>query len=272
MSHGYLLLDSGNRKKIEKFGDYILIRPQQQAIWKPFKPEIWSNFDSEFIRVKGEKGIWKGKTIPKDYYILSPAKVWMKVELNDFGNVGIFSDHWTYASSLKNFFDKNELILNLFSYSGSSVLPLLKEGFKSVAVDSSKSAMNLYSCNLKKNNINRDGQKLVLEDALKFCRREIRREKNYGSIMVDMPSFGRGIKGEVFDIDKQFFEVLQICKSLLKPKGKIVLTFHSPRYTLEGLKIILGQIFPSKMLEVKEILNPCVSGVKLPNGILTKIW
>jgi 23S rRNA (cytosine1962-C5)-methyltransferase len=268
VTYTYKFLDCGNRKKIEKFGDFILIRPCPQAIWKPFNPSIWTKFDSEFVRIGSEKGTWQGLKLPKNWEIITDSGLKWTIEPNDFGNVGIFTEHWTYTADLFKFFNKNEHILDLFSYSGSNIIELLQNGYKATAVDSSKSAMESYTKNLENNNISRDGQRLILEDAIKFVAREVRREKKYGSVMVDAPSFGRGNKGEVFDIDQQLVDLFVHLESLLKPDGKLVLTLHSPRFTIEGLKIFLGQIFKNKKIEPKEILNQSESGVGLPSGII----
>jgi len=268
VSLSYQFLDCGNRKKIEKFGEYILIRPCPQAIWKPFTPEIWSTFDSEFIRTGSEKGTWQGKKLPQSWEVTTDSGLKWIIEPNDFGNVGIFTEHFTYTTDLFQFFDKNEHILDLFSYSGSNIIELLKNGYTATAVDSSKSAMDAYSKNLENNQISRDGQRLILEDAIKFVAREVRREKKYGSMIVDAPSFGRGNKGEVFDIDQQLVDLFTHLEKLLKPDGKLVLTLHSPRFTVEGLKIFLSQIFKNKTIQPKEILNMSKSGVGLPSGII----
>lgn len=271
MSQKYQLLDCGDRRKIEKYGQYTLIRPCPQAIWKPFDPSLWSNFDSEFVRVAGEKGEWKGKALPKQWEVEGPNKTVFTVEPNEFGNLGVFTEHWIYAVDLGDFLYPDEQILNLFSYSGSSVMGLLKENYKAVAVDSSKGAMALYTQNMKDNQIEKTGQKLILEDAIKFCQREIRRGKDYGSIIADVPSYGRGTKGELFDIGEQFTETLEVIKKLLKKNGRLILTLHSPRYTLEGLRIYLSQLFEGKSIEAEEIIQKCTSGASLPSGMLFKI-
>jgi 23S rRNA (cytosine1962-C5)-methyltransferase len=268
MTSTYQFLDCGNRKKIEKFGEYTLVRPCPQAIWKPFSPDLWNKFDSEFVRVGSEKGTWQGTKLPQAWDISTDNGLKWTIEPNEFGNIGIFTEHWTYTEDLFKFFDKQEPVLNLFSYSGSNMIALLKEGYTSTAVDSSKSAMESYSKNLANNDISRDGQRLILEDAIKFVARETRRNKQYGNIIVDAPSFGRGSKGEVFDIDQQLVDLFVHLEKLLKPDGKLVLTLHSPRFTIEGLKIFLGQIFKNKTIKPKEILNPTASGIGLPSGII----
>jgi 23S rRNA (cytosine1962-C5)-methyltransferase len=280
----YRLLDCGNGQKVEILGEYKVIRPCPQAIWKPFNPKLWEGADSIYSRTTGEKGEWKaqknpdgakrnklGMGIPVSWTIKSPSGLQWQIEPNEFGNVGVFTEHWQYGPDLVSFFNKKGKILNLFSYTGSSCVDLIKAGYKMTVVDSSTSAIDGFTHNLGLNHISRDGQKLVLEDVNKFILREVRRESQYDGIMCDAPSFGRGTKGEVFNIEDQLVKMLETCKSLLSKQGRLVLTLHSPRFTPEILKILCEQIFAKKRVEVSEILNPCESGVNLPSGFLVKV-
>jgi 23S rRNA (cytosine1962-C5)-methyltransferase len=267
----YSLLDCGNQKKLEKIGKFIIIRPAPQAIWQPFNPQLWQTADAEFNRNKGEQGEWTGKDLPETWQIEQNGTKW-NINPNHFGNIGVFTEHWTYTEDLLSLFKPKDQILNLFCYSGSSVMEVLKKGYRATAVDASKNAITMYNENMSLNGVNKEGQRLILEDAIKFCEREIRRGNQYDSIICDMPSYGKGTKGEVFDIDEKLVETLKICETLLSGKGKMILTLHSPRYTPASLQILCQQIFDGKKVELKEILNPCESGVSLPSGFLVKIW
>jgi 23S rRNA (cytosine1962-C5)-methyltransferase len=280
----YRLLDCGDQKKVEIFGDYKLVRPCPQALWQITKPELWNDVDSEFVRVEGEKGKFKaqnisegvkrkhaGMGVPEEWVVQSRDGLSWQIEPNEFGNIGVFTEHWTYAPELVNYFEKDAKILNLFTYSGSNCISLVKAGFKVTAVDSSKSAMETYTYNLGLNNLSRDGQRLILEDVYKFIAREERREAKYGGIMIDAPSYGRGTKGEVFKIEDHLVKILETCKNLLDKNGKIVLTLHSPRFTPISLEILCQQLFKDKKVEAREIVQNCESGVRLPSGFLVKI-
>jgi len=283
MTKGYKLLDCGDQRKLEQMGEFKVIRPAPQALWKPVNPDLWADADVEFIRTSAEKGEWKnlkkkeGKTptgyiagkMPAKYTLENEDGTQWTIEPNDFGNIGIFTEHWVYTDKLLENFDKKGQILNLFSYSGSSCMKLAKMGYKITAVDASKSSMELYTDNLEVNRINRAGHKLILEDANKFMQREIRRGSKYPSIIIDMPSFGRGTKGEVFTIEKDITNMIETCKQLMEKNGVLVMTLHSPRFTPELMRIFLQQIFKYKTVEVSEILQKCESGVELPSGILS---
>ena len=269
----YQLLDCGEQQKIELFGEYKIIRPCPQAVWKKQDLALWERPDVEFIRDEGSQGTWKkfNKNLPHYWFVKSEDGLIWRVEPNLFGNLGVFTEHWIYSSKLNNFFDKDEKVLNLFSYSGSNGLNIIKNGYQVTAVDSSRQAMNGYVENLKLNHISQEGQRLILEDVHKFVAKEVRRDKKYGSILMDPPSFGRGSKGEVFALEKDLKELLEDVQKLLTEDGKIVLTMHSPRFTVAMLEIFLKDMFSDKKIEVAEIINPCVSGIGLPSGFLAWI-
>lgn len=271
----YKLLDCGNGQKLELIGAYKGIRPCPQAIWQPRDPELWSTgVNFEFSREHNSKGEWIEYTeLPSDieWDITSEDGLKWTVDRNAFGNIGFFTEHWTYTHELLELFDPQEPVLNLFSYTGSSCLRLAQSGYKITVVDSSKNAITAYNRNLEINSISRDGQRLILEDCFKFIEREVRRSHTYGSLIVDAPSYGRGTKGEVFDIEKDLTSLLQTCAALLKPDGKMVLTLHSPRYTPLSLKLVCEDIFPNKKITSREIVQDCISGSQLPSGFLVII-
>ncbi|MGL4758354.1 MAG: class I SAM-dependent methyltransferase [Patescibacteria group bacterium] len=271
----YRLLDCGDYKKVEMLGDYKFIRPCPQACWKPFNESLWLNPDVEFVRTGEEKGVYNtisNKKIPESWVIENSQGLAWNIEPNEFGNIGVFTEHWMYAYDLPKFFGDNKKVLNLFTYSGSNCVNLVRDGFNVTAVDSSKVALSTYTRNLEVNDLSRDGQRLILEDCFKFISREERRDAKYDGIMIDAPSYGRGTKGEVFKIEDDIRKILETCKLILSPKGKIILTLHSPRFTPEILRILVAQIFEDKNVTCEEILNVCESGVKLPSGMIVKVY
>ncbi len=270
----YRLLDCGDKEKLEMFGQFKLVRPCPQALWPKTRPEMWNNIDSVFIRTSEEKGYWNkhNKNMPDSWQISSANELVWQIEPNQFGNVGVFTEHWLYADSLVDFFQSKGKILNLFTYSGSNCLILAKNGFSITVVDSSRQALNTYNQNLQNNGISLKGQRFILEDVFKFVRREVRRGNQYDGIMVDAPSYGRGTKGEIFKIEDDLAELILTCFKLLTPEGKMILTLHSPRFTPKILEILINQLFKEKTVEVSEIVPVCESGVGLPSGFLVKVF
>jgi 23S rRNA (cytosine1962-C5)-methyltransferase len=269
----YELLDCGDYKKVEMLGEYKYIRPCPQACWEPFDKSLWANPDVEFFRTGEERGEYMitGKRPPEKWTIENNHGIKWEITPNEFGNIGVFTEHWCYAYDLGSFFEGKK-VLNLFTYSGSNCVNLVKEGFSVTAVDSSKVALGNYTTNLESNGLSRDGQRLILEDCYKFIAREVRREAKYDAIMVDAPSYGRGTKGELFKIEDNLREILLTCKEILSDNGKMVITLHSPRFTPSILETLISQIFEGRNVSCEEILNPCTSGVKLPSGFLVKVF
>jgi 23S rRNA (cytosine1962-C5)-methyltransferase len=280
----YKLLDCGNQKKVEMLGDYKVIRPCPQALWDITDHTWWEDADAEFMIVSGEDGKWKnlkpqdgikrknqGMGIPENFEIDSPDGIKWIIEANDYGNIGVFTEHWMYGPGLVKNIKKDGKILNLFTYSGSSCVALGKAGYKITAVDSSKASMDRYTANLDNNEVNRIGHKIVLEDVYKFVQREVRRGSKYDGIMVDAPSYGRGTKGEVFKIEDDLVNLLKATVQLLASDGYMVITLHSPRFTPAILQILMSKLFPTRTVTAEEIVQKCVSGTGLPSGFLVRV-
>jgi 23S rRNA (cytosine1962-C5)-methyltransferase len=295
----YRLLDCGNGKKLEILGNFKVVRPCPQAIWDITKPELWEGIICEFFNQAGEKGIWvnlepkhkynvtstkeedtafieknKNKSkpaLPANWTMESDDKIMWKIEPNEYGNIGVFTEHWLYGPDLAKVLPAKSKVLNLFTYSGSNCVSLAKNNYLVTAVDSSKAAMDRYVENLTLNGVDREGQRLILEDAYKFVAREHRREVLYDCVMVDAPSYGRGTKGEVFKIEENLVRLVKTCKSVLSPDGYMVVTLHSPRFTCAILDILLTQLMPGYKVKTTEILQKCESGVNLPSGFLVMV-
>lgn len=272
----YSLIDCGDGEKLEALGEYTVIRPAPQAVWSKRKPELWKNYDAKFIRGNSEKGTWnwhnKILNSQSKWQMLSEDGLLWNVVPNEYGNIGVFVEHWLYTKQIVEFLSTNsnpkQQILNLFSYSGSNAMYIAQNSYHITAVDSSKTAIELYVNHLESNKINREGQRLILEDCLKFIGREIRREAKYRVIIADAPSYGRGTKGEVFNIEDDFVKLLTSLKSLLQEGGKIYFTLHSPRFTTTALKNISLTIFGDAKITVEELIVEAETGIGLPSGHL----
>jgi 23S rRNA (cytosine1962-C5)-methyltransferase len=273
----YKLIDSGDKRKLEQVGKYKIIRPCPQAMWKPFSPELWEKYDVEFIRDSSEKGKWDWKipkgSIQSKWTVTNQDELIWNIEPNEFGNIGIFPEHWEYTQKiLDNLKSKRSEILSLFCYSGSNSLALVKAGHKLTMVDSSKVAITHLMDNVKVNELNQSLLRLIVEDAYKFASREQRRDKKYDCLLIDAPSFGRGTKGEVFSIEDGLIKLIEVSKSLIHENSILLFTLHSPRFTALGLETMFSQAFVDKKVEVSEIIVEMESSKKgLPSGYLVFI-
>jgi 23S rRNA (cytosine1962-C5)-methyltransferase len=272
----YKLLDSGDGKKLERFGQYILIRPSAQAAWKPQKGALyWQKAYASFARDNGNK--WSNReTLPASWEI-QIDQIRFMLKTTDFGHLGVFPEQqqlWkkiteTLTKAQKQSNDRLS-VLNLFAYSGGATLAAAQAGAEVCHVDSAKGMIEWARENAVLNNLQNAPIRWILDDVTKFLKREIRRGRTYNAIILDPPTFGRGRHGEVYKIEKQLYETLLLCKKLLSKKRVFVLlSSHTPGYSPIVLKNLLMQImgFCCDQIESGELL---LSGdaptFPLPNG------
>ncbi|NGX39580.1 MAG: Ribosomal RNA large subunit methyltransferase K [Chlamydiae bacterium] len=210
----YTLLDSGNQKKMERFGPYTLVRPCNQALWRPsLSEEEWKKADAHFTRE--EDGGWAG-SLPKTW-VITHKGIKFTLSPTEFGHLGIFPEHsilWEWAAKLVQKRGEVEVI-NLFAYSGGASLALAKAGAAVCHVDASHGMVQWARENAALNGLEEKPIRWIVDDAIKFLKREIRRGRRYDGILLDPPSFGRGAKGEVFKIERDIGLLLSLCKDLL---------------------------------------------------------
>lgn len=231
--NNYELIDCGNCAKLERFGDYILSRPEPQALWQPsLSASEWAKMaDATFTKAKGseEKGEWTTKPkMAQQWWINYKAlDLRFRLGLTAFKHVGIFpeqADNWEFIADKCRNLDKPK-VLNLFAYTGGATLAAARAGAVVTHVDSVKQTVSWSRENLEKSNL--DGAKWVVEDALKFVKREVRRGSKYNGIILDPPSYGRGADGEKWVLTENIYEMLSCCAELLENDGFVVLNLYS---------------------------------------------
>lgn len=262
----YMLVDSGNQKKFEKFGKISLVRPCSQALWVPtLDAREWERADGTFTRE--EAGGWQGK-LPKSW-IVAHDGLKFKISPTDFGHVGIFPEHsflWKWAAHLV---EKKPLcsVLNVFAYSGGATLAFARAGAQVCHVDASQGMVDWARENAALNGLESKPIRWIVDDAIKFLKREIRRGRKYEGILIDPPSFGRGSSGEVFKIERDISLLLSLCKELLSDQP---LFFACSNHTTGITPIVIGhlieQAFPEGKVEVGEMILPAEKGKNIPTG------
>ncbi|HNA61919.1 MAG TPA: class I SAM-dependent methyltransferase [Rhabdochlamydiaceae bacterium] len=249
----YELLDSGNQNKLEKFGDYTLIRPCSQAVWKPvLDAKAWKEADGVFTREPHNKWVAQ-PPLPSEWNIeLEGVK--FKLMPTDFGHVGIFPEHAQLWRWMKGKIDKKTSILNLFAYTGGASLYAAKLGAEVCHVDASKTTVAWARENAALNNI--ATVRWIIDDVIKFLRRELKRGSRYDGIILDPPTFGRGSQGEVFKIEKDLPVILDLCFQLLSDDPRFVmLSCHTLGLTPLVLHHLLSQAREGK-IEMGEMVIP----------------
>ncbi|GAB4450102.1 MAG: class I SAM-dependent rRNA methyltransferase [Anaerolineales bacterium] len=227
----YALLDSGDGLKLERFGDYVFVRPEAQAMWRRALVSEWKNADAVFVPTGEESGgHWDFKRRVEERwkmrYALPPAlSSTEKGEIRFWAmttpgrHLGVFPEtaaHWDWISELiRRSAHKETSVLNLFGYTGLATLAAAAAGAKVTHVDASKKSVGWARENQALSNLTERPIRWIVDDALKFVQREARRGVKYDGIILDPPKFGRGPKGEVWEVYKSLPGLLEACRACL---------------------------------------------------------
>lgn len=254
----YELLDTGGFEKLEKFGPYTLIRPEPQAIWdKSMSESEWKNLsDAHFAKEKNnpEKGQWNEyKKIPHNWQLSYKNPDNLKLKLNlamtSFKHIGLFPEqavNWDYISdTLGRFPVKNPKVLNLFAYTGAASIAARACGADVTHLDAVKQVVTWSKHNMESSGL--DGIRWIVDDAMKFIKREVRRGNTYNGIILDPPAYGRGPDGEKWILEEQINEMLKLCAQLLnKDHHFLILNMYSMSFS----SMIAANLVKSNFREV----------------------
>ncbi|MCB1111969.1 MAG: class I SAM-dependent methyltransferase [Chlamydiales bacterium] len=276
---GYSLLDSGNGRKLEQFGPFIIERPASQAVWDanlPRKP--WQEAQGVFTREEDKK--WAKTPNKGDAWTLTCADIIFKIAPTDFGHLGIFPEQrpfweWIQATIRNEVTRRQEVrVLNLFAYSGGSTLAAAKAGAHVCHLDASKGMVAWARENAELNGLEEAPIRWIIDDVRKFLARELRRGRTYDAIILDPPSFGRGKKGEVFKIEDDLREILSSCRQLLSDTPLFILfSCHTPGYTPTVMQHLLTQMMSGHQgkIDAGEMLLTGDNGsFALPSGVFAR--
>jgi 23S rRNA (cytosine1962-C5)-methyltransferase len=256
MQKNYLLIDSGNGKKLEQIGEHRIVRPSSSAIWAPFlEKALWDKADAYFSRDDGKNWYFKNK-IPSKWHVEINGLKFI-VSPTDFGHLGIFPEHLCFFPQMeaKIKSKKNPSILNLFAYTGGATLLAARAGASVCHVDASSPTVLWARENAKLNGLEKAPIRWIVDDVFKFLRREIKRGVKYDGIILDPPSFGRGTSGQVFKIEKDLSILLEMCKSLFSSDPLFLLfTCHTPGMTPTVLYNLLFQTLEKGKISAGEML------------------
>jgi 23S rRNA (cytosine1962-C5)-methyltransferase len=244
----YALLDSGDGKKLERFGPYLLARPCSQAAWKPALPaSAWAQAHATFDRAEGNQ--WHNRGALPAEWTINTAGIAFKLSGTDFGHLGIFPEQraqWEWIrAAVRDACDARQRpvqVLNLFAYSGGSTLAAALGGAEVCHLDASKGMVQWARDNARINGLESHPIRWIADDAHKFLCREARRERRYDAVILDPPTFGRGQNNEMYKIEKDLPETLRLCRELLSADPLfILLSAHTPGYSPVVLQNVLGQ-------------------------------
>lgn len=230
----YKLLDSGNKKKLERVGNMRIIRSEPRAWWKPQLPDKeWQKAEAVFENENQKEWEFRqDNTFWETVIDIGIEGIKAKIRFGGKSkHIGIFPEqisqwHWIYNKLLKNphkdgHREKN--ILNLFGYTGLATLAAAKAGAKATHVDASKQSVNWARENQRLSGLEKAPIRWIVDDVTKFIKKEIKQGKKYDAIIMDPPSFGRGPKGEVWKIEEKLPDLISACGEILSDKPFFVI-------------------------------------------------
>lgn len=278
----YELIDCGDFEKLERFGKYVTIRPEPQAIWpKVFNAKDWEKeAHVKFIARSSSSGEWKKlKTMPDQWEIAynaqlaggsKQAELKFRLGLTAFKHVGVFPEqavNWDKIYSFLYTLEKPKF-LNLFAYTGGASLAARAAGADVTHVDSIKQVLTWANENMQKSGL--DNIRWMLDDALKFVKKEQRRGNLYQGIILDPPSYGHGPAGEKWKLEENIADMMQSVLQILDPeKHLLILNAYSLGFSaLVPENLLQGYAKKHKStLEIGELCLPSKSGMRLPLGV-----
>ncbi|HET7179117.1 MAG TPA: class I SAM-dependent methyltransferase [Chryseosolibacter sp.] len=260
----YELIDSGDFEKLERFGKYILARPEPQAIWKKVLSEAdWHDLaHARFAREQKDKfrftddvkGGWSRRPgMPESWeidYEYNRLKMRLRLALTGFGHVGIFPEqgsNWNFIfDTISEWKVAHPKVLNLFAYTGAASVVARMAGAEVVHCDASRPGLNWANQNMQINKLS--DIRWVYEDAFKFVKRESKRGNRYNGIIMDPPPYGRGPGGEKWSLQEQLDEFINVCSRLLETENCF---FILSMYAV-GLSATVGLNVVKKYFTLKE--------------------
>ena len=250
-SDDYALIDSGDGEKLEQYGPYRIVRPEGQAIWQRALPEkAWQEVDAVFTGDTDEEGIgrWRFPGTPLgETWPMRHDGIDYLGRFTSFRHVGVFPEqasHWNHMEAMIRQAGRPVRVLNLFGYTGLASLVAARAGAEVTHVDASKKAIGWARENQEVAGLADRPIRWICEDAMKFAEREERRGSRYDIILFDPPAYGRGPKGEVWQLFEDLPTLVELCREILTPKPLgVVLTAYSIRASFFAIHALMRDAF-----------------------------
>ena len=270
----YEVIDTSSGEKLERWGDYMLVRPDPQVIWKTDKRHFgWKKWNGHYHRSSKGGGEWEFKNLPEEWTI-NYKELTFNLKPFSFKHTGLFPEqaaNWDWFSSLIKEANREIKVLNLFAYTGGATVSAAKAGAKVTHVDAAKGMVAWAKENAASSGLSDAPIRYLVDDCVKFVEREIRRGNKYDGIIMDPPSYGRGPKGEIWKIEDSVFPFIELTSKLLSDNPLFFLinsytTGLQPAVLSYMLHTVLDPIHPGT-IEADEIGLPVkTNGLVLPCG------
>lgn len=270
----YAVLDTGDGEKLERWGSFILRRPDPQVIWPQQRPDEWAAADAWYHRSAKGGGEWTFARKLPERWALSYGDLRFHVRPTGFKHTGLFPEqaaNWDWMGGLlRGVSGQRPRVLNLFAYTGGATLACAAAGAVVCHVDAAKGMVQWARENYALSGLPEDRTRWIIDDAMKFVQREIRRGSRYDGIVMDPPSYGRGPGGEVWKLEDKVFELVDAAAQLLSDTP---LFFLINAYTTGLQPAVLDNLLRIAVTgrhggfaEARELVLPVASGGVLPCG------
>ena len=275
----YEVIDCSGGEKLERWGDYTLVRPDPQVIWDtPKKEKGWKHMNGHYHRSKKGGGEWEFFDLPEQWTI-NYKELTFNLKPFSFKHTGLFPEqaaNWDWFGDKIRRSGRPVKVLNLFAYTGGATLAAAKAGASVTHVDASKGMVTWAKENAHSSGLSDAPIRWIVDDCVKFVEREIRRGNRYDGIIMDPPSYGRGPGGEVWKLEEQLYSLVTLCKQVLSDNPLFFIlnsytTGLSPAVMEYLLGVLLQKDFGGKVSSDEIGLKVSDTGLVLPCGS-TAIW
>ena len=270
----YEVIDTSNGEKLERWGNYILLRPDPQVIWDtPRQAKEWKKLNAHYHRSNKGGGEWEFFSLP-DEWDIRYHNLTFRLKPFSFKHTGLFPEqavNWDWVSDIITNAGRPLKVLNLFAYTGGATLAAAKAGAAVTHVDASKGMVTWAKENAMVSGLSNAPIRYLVDDCVKFVERELRRGNTYDGIIMDPPSYGRGPKGEIWKMEENIFSFLELTAGLLSKDAKFILiNSYTTGLQPAVLSYMLNTAIAKKrggQVEASEIGLPVrESGLVLPCG------
>ena len=275
----YTVIDTSSGEKLERWGKYTLIRPDPQVIWKTEKKNsLWRTADASYKRSRSGGGAWSDNKLPESW-VISYRDLSFRIKPMGFKHTGLFPEqaaNWDWFGDLIKNANRPIKVLNLFAYTGGATVAAAKAGAQVVHVDASKGMVAAAKENARLSGLAEAPIRYIVDDCKKFIEREIRRGNKYDGIIMDPPSYGRGPTGEVWKIEENIDEFVELTANLLSDEPLFfLLNSYTTGLSASTMKYITSVRLLSKRggySEADELGLPVGdSGLALPCGSSVRV-
>jgi len=276
----YEVLDTGDGEKLERWGDVILRRPDPQTIWPKAEPALWNRADAVYHRSERGGGQWEFRRQLPDRWTVSHEGLRFYVRPTGFKHTGLFPEqgaNWIWMRERIRRAGRRDLrVLNLFGYTGGATLACAEAGAHVTHVDAAKGMVSWAKENRELSRLPETSFRWIVEDAIRFVQREIRRGNRYDGILMDPPSYGRGPSGEVWKLENELFNLVDTSSRALSEEPVFFLiNSYTTGFQASVLSNMLDKCVRGRFggtTDSEELCLPVTSGGVLPCGASGRWW